>query len=126
MLSHGRPEADGSPIGGGRLCSTLPPLMTENLLPWDELRERRVTVPRHVVHRSFAAETVLLNIQTGHYHGMDPVGGRFFETLIASSNVAAATAALAGEYEQPPERIQEDMAQFCSVLLDRGLIELAD
>ena len=100
--------------------------MTENPLRWDRLRARRVTVPQHVVHRSFAAETVLLNIRTGHYHGMDPVGGRFFETLIGSSSIAAAATALAGEYEQPQERIQADMADFCSELLDLGLIELAD
>ena len=100
--------------------------MTEQPLPWDQLRQRRVTVPQHVVHRSFAAETVVLNIQTGHYHGMDPVGGRFFETLIGATDVTAAAAALAGEYEQPQERIQEDMVQFCSELLGLGLIELAD
>lgn len=100
--------------------------MTEDLLTWDRLRGRRITVPQHVVHRSFAAETVLLNIQTGHYHGMDHIGGRFFETLIGSSDAAAATTALAGEYGQPQERIQEDMVQFCSELLDLGLVELAD
>lgn len=85
-----------------------------------------MVAPRHVVHRSFAAETVLLNVQTGHYHGMDGIGGRFFETLTGAANVAAAVDALAAEYEQPRERIQEDMVRFCSELQDLGLIELED
>jgi Coenzyme PQQ synthesis protein D (PqqD) len=92
---------------------------------WDEISTRRVVVPRHVVHRSFASETVLLNVQTGHYHGMDAVGGRFFETLIGAGSVGNAATALAEEYEQPVERIQEDMGRFCEELRELGLIELA-
>lgn len=92
---------------------------------WDQLSSRQVVVPRHVVHRSFASETVLLNVQTGHYHGMDAVGGRFFETLIGSSSIGDAATVLAHEYEQPIERIQEDMGKFCEELRDLGLIELS-
>jgi hypothetical protein len=99
--------------------------MTENTLQWDEIRNRRAVVPQHVVHRTFATETVLLNITTGHYHGMDPIGGRFFEVLLSVDDIGAAVEALATEYEQPVERIQEDMAAFCSELRGLGLIELS-
>lgn len=98
--------------------------MTDPVLQWDEIRNRRAVVPAHVVHRSFATETVLLNITTGHYHGMDAIGGRFFEVLIATADIGAATDALAEEYEQPVERIQEDMARFCAELQGLGLLEL--
>ncbi len=97
--------------------------MTEPL-QWDQIRGRKVTVPRHVVHRSFASETVLLNVQTGHYHGMDAIGGRFFDTLVGAGTIGDAASALAAEYEQPEERIQEDMAKFCAEMRDLGLIEL--
>lgn len=99
--------------------------MPRQLLQWDEIRAQRASVPAHVVHRTFAAETVLLNIESGHYHGLDAVGGRFFEVLRDAPTVETAVTTLAGEYAQPPERIQEDIIEFCSELSDRGLIELA-
>src|SRR4051794_41303440 len=83
----------------------------------------RAAIPASVVHRSFVAETVLLNIETGRYHGMDEVGGRFFDALQASPSVEAAVVALAREYGQPVDRIRADMLAFCSELLELGLIE---
>jgi Coenzyme PQQ synthesis protein D (PqqD) len=96
-----------------------------NELHWDAIKARNVTVPRHVVFRAFAAETVLLNVQTGVYHGLDDVGGRFFELLRDSPSVSAAADAIVSEYDVPADRVQEDMARFCGELQGLGLIELA-
>jgi hypothetical protein len=103
----------------------MPALMAESTLDWDGIQGRKAIVPRHVVWRSFAAETVLLNIDTGIYHGLDEVSGHFFETLRGASTVAAATATLVGEYEESEERIREDMVRFCAELRSLGLIEFA-
>jgi hypothetical protein len=100
--------------------------MTDALTQWESLEGRRVTVPEHVVFRSFVSETVLMNIQTGYYHGLDEVGGRFFERLRTLGDPLAAARSLAEEYEQPVERIQEDMVPFCAELHSRGLIALDD
>ena len=37
--------------------------------------ELKVRVPRHVVHRDFPAQTVILNLETGKYHGLNPTAG---------------------------------------------------
>lgn len=100
--------------------------MSEHNTHWEGIRNRRAVVPQHVVHRAFAAETVLLNVQTGYYHGMDVVGGRFFEVLRSSPSVAAAAEALAAEYDQPDGVIQQDVVRFCDELVERGLIELVE
>jgi hypothetical protein len=51
------------------------PLITDP----DTLLSASLRLPQHVVHRSFVAETVVLNLQTGKYHGLNPVGGRMLE-----------------------------------------------
>ncbi len=81
-------------------------------------------VPEHVVHRGFAAETVVLNLNTGRYHGLNPVAGRMLETLDELGAVAEAAAQIATEYEQPLETIQRDLCALCADLHQRGLIEL--
>jgi hypothetical protein len=84
----------------------------------------RVKVPQHVVYRSFPSETVVLNLQTGRYHGINATAGRMLEALERASCVRDAAAAVAGEYEQSQTLVEHDMCELCNALLARGLIEL--
>jgi Coenzyme PQQ synthesis protein D (PqqD) len=95
----------------------------ESVAP-DSLAGLTVTVPDHVVFRVFAAETVVLNIDTGQYHGLNPVAGRMLETLQRTSDLETAARDLAGEFEQPVERIERDLRAFCDDLAGRGLLEI--
>ena len=88
------------------------------------LMEAVVGVPRNVVYRDFAAETVLLNIETGMYHGLNPVAGRMLETLDKVGRVREAVALLAREFEQPADVIERDLTGLCEGLLQRGLLEV--
>jgi PqqD family protein of HPr-rel-A system len=90
----------------------------------DEAMTRRVRLPQHVVRRAFPAETVVLNLNTGQYHGLNPTAGRILEVLHESPEVGDAVERLAREYGQPREVLEEDIRQLCSDLLERGLIEL--
>jgi hypothetical protein len=84
-----------------------------------------VRVPDHVVHRAFVNETVVLNLQTGQYHGLNPVGGRMLEALEREPTVEDAVRRLTDEFgEVSPEELQRDVRAFCADLLRRGLIEL--
>src|SRR2546423_3721216 len=84
----------------------------------------RVGVPRHVVFRDFVSETVLLNIETGQYHGLNPVAGRMLTVLDKVGSVETAAQQLAKEFEQPLERIEEDLTGLCEGLLERKLLEI--
>jgi Coenzyme PQQ synthesis protein D (PqqD) len=91
----------------------------------DALLDRPVQVPDHVVHRAFVAETVVLNLQTGRYHGLNPSAGRMLELLESTATPREAATRLAAEYGQPLDVIERDLAQFCRDMLDRKLIEFA-
>lgn len=82
-----------------------------------------VRLPEHVVHRAFAAETVVLNLKSGRYHGLNPVAGRMLGVLEQGVTVQDAARQLAAEYGQPVETIDEDICGLCTDLLERGLIE---
>jgi hypothetical protein len=91
-----------------------------------DLLAARVRLPQHVVCRSFVAETVVLNLQTGRYHGLNPTAGRMLEALQAAPTVGGAIPELAGEYNVEQEQIQRDLLALASGLLERGLIETVD
>jgi coenzyme PQQ synthesis protein D (PqqD) len=88
--------------------------------------DARIHVPDHVVFRAFPNETVVLNLTTGRYHGLNPVGGRMLEALSGGATLGDAARKLAEEHSWVPSEVQEDMREFCTDLLARGLIELAD
>src|SRR5262245_41401689 len=87
------------------------------------LLETRVKVPQHVVFRSFPAETVVLNLQTGKYHGLNPTAGRMLEALAEADSVGAAVEAIAAEYDRSPAGVERDVQDLCRALHERGLIE---
>jgi hypothetical protein len=98
--------------------------MAETPKRWYELQLHRVAVPAEVVFRVLAHETVLLNISTGKYHGIDAVGARFFDVARQAPNVKTACDTLAREYEQSDDRIRADFVAFVDALAARGLVQL--
>jgi hypothetical protein len=84
-----------------------------------------VSLAPHVVYRTFAAETVILNLQTGRYHGLNKTGGRMLELLERADSVADALAEFASGYGKRPVEVEPDVRTFCRRLHERGLIEIA-
>jgi coenzyme PQQ synthesis protein D (PqqD) len=91
----------------------------------ESILSAQARLPDHVVYRMFVKETVVLNLQTGKYHGVNPTGGRMIELLERSDTVRQAAEKLAAEYQRPVEEIEADLMAFCRDLVERGLIELA-
>jgi hypothetical protein len=89
-----------------------------------ELPHGPVRVPEHVASRSFGGRTVLLNLRTGQYHGLNATGGRMLEALDAAGSAAGVPAMLAAEYGRPEEEIAADLAELCEKLAARGLLEV--
>ena len=67
----------------------------------------RPSVPDHVVYREFVNETVVLNLETGTYHGLNPSGGKMLETLGAAATVREAAVSLAEYFGRPLTRNRE-------------------
>jgi hypothetical protein len=99
---------------------------TMSRLSDQDLLDARVRLPQHVVHRSFVAETVVLNLRTGKYHGLNPTAGKMLEALEAAPRVGATVPELAGEYGVESVKVEGDLLVLCQGLLERGLIEIVD
>lgn len=89
----------------------------------NDLAEARFRLPQHVVHRSFVSETVVLNLKTGKYHGLNTTAGKMLDALHEGLTVAETAQRLAAEYEQDAAAIQADVTVLCRGLVDRGLME---
>lgn len=82
-------------------------------------------IPDDVARRSFPGETVLLNLSTGQYHGLNETGGAMVEELERAGSVGEAARRLAERYAVPAPSLEGDLRQFCRDLERRGLLTLA-
>jgi Coenzyme PQQ synthesis protein D (PqqD) len=90
----------------------------------DELLASRLRVPAHVVYRAFPGDTVILNLETGTYHGLNETGGQMLEVLERSDSVGAALIELIDRYDVAPAELERDLRGLCADLLERDLVEL--
>jgi len=85
-----------------------------------------VRVPNHVVYRSFVQETVVLNLETGRYHGLNPTAGTMLSALEAAGSIRGALRSLTEEFPDAGDRLESDLVRFCEHARQRGLIELTE
>jgi Coenzyme PQQ synthesis protein D (PqqD) len=92
----------------------------------DPMLTARLRVPEHVVYRDFGDETVVLNLDSGRYHGLNPTAAAMLSAVNDAETVGAAVGPLATELGQPAELIERDLLELCRSLADRGLVERDD
>jgi hypothetical protein len=90
----------------------------------EELERATVRVPPDVVRRAFPSETVVLNLDTERYYGLNETAGEMLEALARHGRVRPAAEDVAERYGKPVEEVQDDLAGLCLDLERRGLIEL--
>jgi hypothetical protein len=88
--------------------------------------EGRVTTPESVLVREIGGESVLLNLASESYFGLDEIGTRMWAALMASCSSASAYEVLLAEYDVEPEQLRADLASFVRELAGAGLIEVRD
>jgi hypothetical protein len=69
-------------------------------------------------------EAVLLNVETGVYYGLNPLGTDIWRLISTGSTEQEICSALLGEYEVEPGRLRIDVASFLNVLREKGLTRL--
>jgi hypothetical protein len=91
----------------------------------NDLLDAHLRLPEHVVHRSFATETVVLNLRTGKYHGLNPMAGSMLDLLEGGASVREVATQVATSYGRDQDSIEADVIAFCRELLERNLVEMA-
>ncbi|MFB2896974.1 PqqD family protein [Aerosakkonemataceae cyanobacterium BLCC-F50] len=88
--------------------------------------EMRVSVPEDVLIRELDGESVILNLKSERYFGLDEVGTRMWEVLSTSETIAAAYQTLLSEYDVVPEQLETDLSNLLQQLVEHGLINVSN
>jgi len=82
----------------------------------------KFSAPSDVVSRDLNGEAVLLNLETGSYYGLDPVGTRMWELLSTLESVPEVIAVLRAEYHVDETRLRQDLDYLIVKLEEQGLL----
>jgi hypothetical protein len=84
----------------------------------------RVRVPEAVLVSGLQDESVMLNLDSERYYGLDDVGTRMFSVLTTSDSIESAFEVLLGEYDVDREVLRNDLVSLIDKLLEQGLVEV--
>ena len=82
----------------------------------------RVRVPDGVLISNLQEESVILNLDSERYFGLDDVGTRILSVLSTSDSIEAACKLLLEEYEVDEAVLREDLLSLIDQLATQGLV----
>jgi hypothetical protein len=88
------------------------------------VNERAVVDP-DVMIRTVGGESVILDLKTERYLGLNDVGTRMWSAITGAASIQSAYETLLAEYDVEPERLRTELDKLLDQLLEQGLITLA-
>ena len=82
----------------------------------------RTAVPQHVLVRVLDRESVLLNLETEKYFGLDETGTRMWQLVTVAPNIDAAYQELLAEFDVEPELLRTNLTELLGRLVENGLL----
>lgn len=79
-------------------------------------------VPPEVMARKVGDETVILDLASGNYFGLDSVGARIWQLISEGRNLEVVCEVLLNEYDVARDVAEQDVLQLVQELLGRGLL----
>ena len=74
--------------------------------------------------RDVGDETVILDLASGTYFGLDPVGARMWQLFAESKTLGEVCAVMMAEYQVAEEDLERDVLRLAQELSTKGLVSL--
>lgn len=84
----------------------------------------RIMVPSDVMVSELGGESVLLNLRTETYFGLDDQGTAFWTALTDGPTFDAAATRLLEEFDVDEPTLRRDLSSFLDSLVEHGLVEI--
>ncbi|HEX6728514.1 MAG TPA: PqqD family peptide modification chaperone [Pyrinomonadaceae bacterium] len=87
---------------------------------------QRVKLSEDVLISDLQGESVILNVNSQRYYGLDKVGTRFLTLLSNSETIEQAFGTLLQEYDVEAAQLRVDLTELLADLREHGLVEICD
>ncbi|MBK6559590.1 MAG: PqqD family protein [Comamonadaceae bacterium] len=80
----------------------------------------KISIPSQVMARTVGDETVILDLASGTYYGLDPVGARMWQLMGEGNSLSAVCETMLDEYDVTREALASDILRLTEELLTKG------
>lgn len=87
---------------------------------------RKFSAAPDVVARSVGDETVILDLASGTYFGLDPVGARMWQLMESGKSLAEICDQMMGEYDVARDTLERDALALADDLANKKLIAVSN
>lgn len=92
----------------------------------NKLTGKTVKVLPEVLSREVSGETVLLDLNSEIYFGLDDIGTRIWQLIQEHSDLDKVYDIMLEEYAVNAEQLEKDLNELTEKLAEAGLIEISD
>lgn len=85
---------------------------------------QRVLIPENVMFRELEGESVILDLDSESYFGLDTVGTRMWQLLTEGESIQHAYDVLLAEFDVDVETLRRDLEDLLDELTSKGLLEI--
>ena len=83
-----------------------------------------IEISSEVLTQEVGGETVILDLKTESYFGLDEVGTRIWQLLQEQEGIQTITAAMLNEYDVEEDQLEKDIQSLLTQLDNAGIITL--
>lgn len=83
-----------------------------------------ISLSPDVISQEVSGETVLLDLASENYFGLDEVGTRVWQLIRETGDLQAVYSTLLQEYEVSEQQLQQDLQALLTEIADQGLATL--
>ena len=86
-----------------------------------KLETQKITISNEALSQEVNGETVILDLQSESYFGLDEVGTRIWQLLQEEKDLQKVFDALLQEYDVGAEQLEQDLIELVNKLIEAGL-----
>jgi hypothetical protein len=88
--------------------------------------DKRLSITPDTLINVIDGESVILNMKSESYYGLDQIGTRMWTLLTTSDSIQTAYQQLLTEYDVSADVLRKDLNDFIDKLMTKGLLKIND
>ena len=85
-----------------------------------------IKISSEVLTQEVGGETVILDLKSEGYFGLDEIGTRIWQLIQEQNNLQSVTETMLNEYDVEPDQLKTDINNLLNELVKSGLVNLED
>ena len=91
-----------------------------------KLETQKITISEEALSQEVNGETVILDLKSESYFGLDEVGTRIWQLLQEHGDVQKTFDVMLDEFDVEEEQLEKDMSALLDDMLEKGLLHLEE